>query len=71
MAFSVGMWYNIRNDPISRGGPRRPGDLEGHGFNDRGPIWWYPHELMYDNKNQASSSELEEMKQKLLKELDK
>ena len=50
--------------------PRRPGDLEGYGYNERGPIGWYPHELMYDNKTRPSADELEKMKQKLLSELE-
>lgn len=51
--------------------PRRTGDLEGYGYNEKGPIWWYPHDKMYDKSNRPSNSELEEMKQKLLSELNK
>ena len=42
-----------------------------HFYNERGSIWWYPHELMNDNKNRPSADELEEMKRKLLSELER
>ncbi len=51
--------------------PRRSGDIEGYGNNGRGPVWWYPMEKMYDDDNRPSQSELKEMKERLIKELDK
>lgn len=51
--------------------PRRAGDLEGHGYNEKGPIWWYPLDKMYHKSNRPSDSKLDEMKKKLLDELDK
>lgn len=51
--------------------PRRNGDLEGYGHNEKGPIWWYPFDKMYDNFNKPSDDELKEMKRKLLWELEK
>ena len=51
--------------------PRRSGDLEGYGPNAKGPIWWYPLNKMYKKANRPGSAELEEMKKKLLFELEK
>ncbi|MBO6239825.1 MAG: HIT family protein [Butyrivibrio sp.] len=51
--------------------PRRVGDIEKYGNNGKGPVWWYPREKMYSDENRPSSNELEDMKAKLLCELDK
>lgn len=51
--------------------PRRRGDIENYGNNGVGPIWWYPMEKMYSDENRPSEIALEEMKTKLLIELDK
>lgn len=51
--------------------PRKDGDLENYGNNGKGPVWWYPKEKMYSDDNRPSNEELEEMKLKLLKELEK
>ena len=51
--------------------PRRPGDLEDHGNNGRGPVWWYPREEMYADANRPGREELEDMKARLRSELDK
>lgn len=51
--------------------PRRKGDIENYGSNGRGPVWWYPREEMYADNNRPGSEELEDMKTKLLIELDK
>jgi len=51
--------------------PRREGDIENYGNGGRGPVWWYPMERMYAADNCPTKEELEEMKNKLLKELDK
>ena len=51
--------------------PRVSGDLDGHGMNGKGPVWWYPLEQMYSDETCPSKEELEEMKGKLLTELDK
>ena len=50
--------------------PRRT-DIENYGNNGKGPVWWYPMEKMYSDDNRPSEEELEEMKSKLLVELDK
>lgn len=50
--------------------PRVNGDLENYGNNGKGPVWWYPKEKMYSADNRPSDSELEEMKEKLLKTLN-
>ena len=42
-----------------------------YGNNGKGPVWCYPMEEMYADKNRPSPEELETMKAKLLKELDK
>lgn len=51
--------------------PRRIGDLEGYGNNGKGPVWWYPMDKMYCESNRPTKEQLEEMKQKLLVEIDK
>lgn len=51
--------------------PRRKGDTENYGNNGVGPIWWYPMEKMYCDENRPSDEVLEQMKSKLLTELDK
>lgn len=51
--------------------PRVNGDLEGYGNHEKGPVWWYPMEKMYDDSNRPSSKKLAEMKEKLQIELDK
>lgn len=51
--------------------PRVNGDLEGYGNHEKGSVWWYPMEKMYDNSNRPSSKKLAEMKEKLQIELDK
>ena len=51
--------------------PRRAGDLDDFGNNGKGPAWWFPREEMYADNNRPSNKELENMKDKLLCELDK
>ena len=51
--------------------PRVSGDLENYGNHGKGPVWWYPMEKMYSDNNRPTPAELEEMKRKLLNELDK
>lgn len=51
--------------------PRRSGDI-GNGFNNgRGPVWCLPMQELYDDKYRPSTARLEEMKSKLLAELNK
>jgi len=50
--------------------PRNNGDIENYGNNGRGPVWWYPMEKMYSSENRPTAKELEEMKAKLLVELE-
>ncbi len=51
--------------------PRISGDLENYGNNGRGPVWWYPMEKMYSDECRPSEEQLENMKRKLLDELEK
>ena len=51
--------------------PRRSGDLGNYGNNGKGPTWWYPRNEMYADCNRPNNEELEDMKAKLLCELDK
>ena len=51
--------------------PRRAGDIDNYGNKGKGPVWCYPSEKMYADINRPSNEELEEMKDKLLFELDK
>ena len=50
--------------------PRKSGDIENYGNNGKGPVWWYPMEKMYSDDNRPSDVELEEMKLKLLNEIE-
>ena len=51
--------------------PRRTGDIENYGNKGRGPVWCYPMDKMYTDTNRPGDEELEELKAKLLCELDK
>ncbi len=51
--------------------PRVNGDLGEHGVNGKGPVWFLPLEIMLSEDNKPKGAELEEMKEKLLKELNK
>lgn len=51
--------------------PRRAGDIENYGNNGKGPVWWYPMDKMYSDDNRPTDTELSDMKQKLLTELEK
>ncbi len=50
--------------------PRRCGDIGNYGNNGKGPVWWYPMEMMYADVNRPSDDELKEMKSKLLAEIE-
>ncbi len=51
--------------------PRRKNDLGEYGNNGKGPVWWYPMDKMYDDANKPSEVELNDMKSRLIFELDK
>lgn len=51
--------------------PRVTGDIENYGNCGKGPVWWYPMEKMYNDDNRPTEVELEDMKEKLLVELNK
>ena len=51
--------------------PRRSGDLDNYGNKGKGPTWWYPRNEMYADYNKPSNEDLEDMKEKLLYELNK
>ena len=51
--------------------PRRTGDIENYGNNGKGPVWWLPKEIMWSDDNKPNSKELEEMKTKLLIEIER
>ena len=51
--------------------PRRMGDIGDRGNCGKGPVWCMPFEEMYDDKYRPSPEELEDMKAKLLAELEK
>lgn len=38
--------------------PRRTGDMNGHGLNGRGPVWWVPFEEMTAETRQAKPDEI-------------
>ena len=51
--------------------PRRSGDIEHYGNHGKGPVWWYPMEQMYSDENRPTDTQIDEMKTKLLAELDR
>lgn len=51
--------------------PRVDGDLGNYGNRGKGPVWWLPKEIMYSDGNRPTKDQLEDMKQKLLLELEK
>lgn len=51
--------------------PRADGDLGIYGNNGKGPVWWLPREIMYDDRNRPTEAELNDMKRSLLSELNK
>lgn len=51
--------------------PRRKGDIGEYGNKGSGPVWWYPMEMMYSDNNRPSPEKLENLKHKLLIELEK
>lgn len=51
--------------------PRVDGDLESYGNQGRGPVWWYPREQMYSDASRPTEAQLAQMKQRLLRELDR
>lgn len=50
--------------------PRVSGDIGEHGNRGKGPVWWYPREKMYSDDNRPTKEELEDMKLRLIKELE-
>ena len=50
--------------------PRRTGDIENYGNNGKGPVWSYPMEKIYSEESRPDKDTLEDMKRRLLKELD-
>ena len=41
--------------------PRREGDMKGHGFNGRGPVWWVPWEEMVAEEYHVKDPRLENL----------
>ena len=50
--------------------PRREGDIEDYGNHGKGPVWWYPMEKMYSDECRPAQEELEDMKRRLLEQLE-
>ncbi len=51
--------------------PRVTGDIENYGNNGMGPVWCYPADKMYSDKNKPTQDELNNLKEKLLCEINK
>ncbi len=51
--------------------PRRKGDIGSHGHNGIGPVWCLPMDEIYSDDNRPAPEELENMKKRLLTELEK
>lgn len=62
---------NRNTTPVRRAGKSEVNGEENYGNNGAGPVWWYPMEKMYCDDNRPTDEELEQMKKKLLVELDK
>lgn len=50
--------------------PRKNGDLEEYGNNGKGPVWWLPQNILWNDDNIPTDFQLEEMKSKLNYELN-
>jgi len=50
--------------------PRLKGDLGDFVTDGKGPVWWLPKEVMWNDNNIPNEQELEEMKSNLLRELN-
>ena len=50
--------------------PRRTGDMNGHGLNGRGPVWWVPFEEMTAETYQANPDEIKQLIKCLSSEVD-
>lgn len=50
--------------------PRKNGDLGKYGNDGRGPVWWLPKDIMWNDSNKPSPEELNIMRNKLRIELD-
>lgn len=51
--------------------PRVDGDLGEYGNNGKGPVWWLPKDVMWDDDNRPTEEQLREMKNKLSEALEK
>ena len=51
--------------------PRINGDLGDYGNDGKGPVWWLPKNVMWNDNNIPSEHEIEVMKAQLLKELNR
>lgn len=51
--------------------PRKAGNIGDYGNNGRGPVWWYPMDMMYADENRPSAEKLAQMKQSLLLEIER
>lgn len=51
--------------------PRVAGDLGEYGNQGKGPVWWYPREQMYSEKNRPTGEDLARLKETLRIALEK
>ena len=51
--------------------PRKNADLGKYGHNGKGPVWWLPFEKMYAENVRPNNEKLQELKIKLLDEINK
>ncbi len=49
--------------------PRKHGDLGEYGNNGKGPVWWLPQDIMWNDDNKPDDAELEKMKNLLYEAL--
>lgn len=50
--------------------PRKSGDLGSYGMKGKGPVWWIPPDVFYNDANRPSTEFLEALKDKLKAELN-
>ncbi len=50
--------------------PRSEGDIGSYGNHGKGPVWWYPREMMYAEENRPSIEELNVLTTDLKREID-
>lgn len=51
--------------------PRVDGDLGCYGNDGKGPVWWLPRDIVWNDDNKPTAEELEKMKKQLCAEIER